>query len=101
MPTYDFYQDVLCTSWERRHFTVTAQNQEEADMIAAQCKDKPLCFDPDAEPGKTVYCVFEDETLLETVEPLPITDNHGKPTIEVYRSNGDLFIADNYKNREL
>ena len=56
---------------------------------------------PDAEPGKTVYCVFEDETLLETVEPLPITDNHGKPTIEVYRSNDDLFIADNYKNREL
>ena len=70
-------------------------------MIAAQCKDTPLCFDPDAEPGKTVYCVFEDETLLETVEPLPITDNHGKPTIEVYRSNDALFIADNYKNREL
>ena len=88
MPIYKFYQDVLCTSWERRHFTVTAQNQEEADMIAAQCKDTPLCFDP-------------DETLLETVEPLPITDNHGKPTIEVYRSNDDLFIADNYKNREL
>lgn len=101
MPIYKFYQDVLCTSWERRHFTVTAQNQEEADMIAAQCKDTPLCFDPDAEPGETVYCVFEDETLLETVEPLPITDNHGKPTIEVYRSNDDLFIADNYKNREL
>ena len=81
MPIYKFYQDVLCTSWERRHFTVTAQNQEEADMIAAQCKDTPLCFDPDAEPGETVYCVFEDETLLETVEPLPITDNHGKPTM--------------------
>lgn len=52
-------------------------------------------------PERPVYCVFEDETLLETVEPLPITDNHGKPTIEVYRSNDDLFIADNYKNREL
>ena len=73
----------------------------DTSLSRPKIRKTPLCFDPDAEPGKTVYCVFEDETLLETVESLPITDNHGKPTIEVYRSNDDLFIADNYKNREL
>ena len=42
MPIYKFYQDVLCTSWERRHFTVTAQNQEDGEIKL---------------PGKEVYHV--------------------------------------------
>ena len=42
MPIYKFYQDVLCTSWERRHFTVKAQNQEDGEIKL---------------PGKEVYHV--------------------------------------------
>lgn len=98
MPTFKFYQDVKYTGWERRHFTLTAQNQKEADKIAAQCKDEALTFDPDANPGETVYSVFEDETLYDTIEVMSTEANHGDPTIEVFRKHDHKFIADNRKN---
>ena len=79
MKTYSYYQDVKCTVWERKHFTVNAASQQEADEIAKRC----------------VVGNVHDQT---DGNMLALEENHGSPTIEVYRKD-HKFIADNSPKR--
>ena len=46
-----------------------------------------LCFEDD----KVVF-ITDGETLYETAESLPIEDNQGQPTIEVFGEYGEDII---------
>lgn len=98
MKTFEYYQDVKCTVWERRYFTVKARNRREADKLARKCRDKAVCFNPDEKSDDVFYRVMEDETIYDTMDLVPLEENHGSPTIEVYRKD-NTFIADNGKKK--
>ena len=80
MEAFRFYQDRKITCWERTRFEVTAENYEEAVAIVKSWQGEDvLCFEDD----KVVF-ITDGETLYETAESLPIEDNQGQPTIEVF-----------------
>ena len=94
MKTYSYYQDVKCTVWERNHFTVNATSQKEADKIAKRCVVGNVYDQAD---GNTLTHVG-NETIFDTIDLVPLEENHGSPTIEVYCLN-HKFIADNSQKR--
>lgn len=94
METFEYYQDVKCTVWERKFFTVKASSQEEADEIAKQCAVGNVQDRND----DRVLALEEDETIYDTMDLVPLEENHGSPTIEVYRKD-NTFIADNGKKK--
>ena len=93
MADFQYYQDVKITVWERKPFMVCAQSQEEADRIAASCTDSIY----DIEDCR-ITPLQEDDTLYETAEILPVDENGGSATIEVF-TRDHRFIADNRKNQ--
>ena len=94
MKTYSYYQDVKCTVWERKHFTVNAASQQEADEIAKRCVVGNVHDQTDG----NILALEEDETIYDTMDLFPLEENHGSPTIEVYRKD-HKFIADNSPKR--
>ena len=94
MKTYSYYQDVKCTVWERKHFTVNAASQQEADEIAKRCVVGNVHDQTDG----NILALEEDEMIYDTMDLFPLEENHGSPTIEVYRKD-HKFIADNSPKR--
>lgn len=92
METFEYYQDVKCTVWERKFFDVKASSQEEADEIAKQC----TVGNVQGQNDERVLALEEDQTIYDTMDLVPLEENHGSPTIEVYRKD-NTFIADNGK----
>ena len=91
--SFDFYQDVKVTIWQRQHFSIEADTVEEAREIAKQYKDSDVSFALDAE-------VDEVEWLYDTEEHITPEENGGCATIEVYERLGKYkgnLIADNAK----
>lgn len=88
MEAFRFYQDRKITCWERTRFEVTAENYEEAVAIVKSWQGEDvLCFE-----GDKVVFITDGETLYETAESLPIEDNQGQPTIEVFGEYGEDII---------
>ena len=94
MKTYSYYQDVKCTVWERKHFTVNAASQQEADEIAKRCVVGNVHDQTDG----NILALEEDEMIYDTMDLFPLEENHGSPKIEVYRKD-HKFIADNSPKR--
>lgn len=89
--SFNFYQDVKVSVWQRQHFTVEADTIEEAREIAKQYADEDISFNEDVEVGNIDW-------LYDTEEHITPEENGGCATIEVYeyksRFEGEL-IADN------
>ena len=94
MKTYSYYQDVKCMAWERKHFTVNAASQQEADEIAKRCVVGNVHDQTDG----NILALEENEMIYDTMDLFPLEENHGSPTIEVYRKD-HKFIADNSPKR--
>lgn len=94
MPIFEYFQDVKCTVWERKFFNVEAATDAEADEIARQCVNEHI----DMCAAEEVTHLEEDETLYETMDLIPLEENRGSATIEIFRResrcNGPL-LADN------
>ena len=88
MQNFRFYQDRKVTCWERTRFEVKAESYEEAVAIIMSWQGEVVLFFEDDE--KVV--ITDGETLYETAESLPIEDNQGQPTIEVFGEQGEDII---------
>lgn len=88
MQNFRFYQDRKVTCWERTRFEVKAENYEEAVAIVKSWQGEDVLFFEDDEN----VVITDGETLYETAESLPIEDNQGQPTIEVFGEQGEDII---------
>lgn len=90
---FDFYQDVKVMVWQRQHFSIEAETEEEARELAKQYAEKDISFCDDVE-------VDDLEWLYDTEEQITPEENGGCATIEVYEIEGKYkanFLADNTK----
>lgn len=85
METFSYYFDEKVTMWNRSHFTVDAENKEEADQMA---KDYILEKDIDWEIDITF-----SEYLYDTSSNLPVEVNGGSPTLELFTDEGELLYV--------
>lgn len=95
--SFDFYQDVKVTVWQRQHFTIEAESAEEAREIAKRYTQFDVSFEDDVD-------VSEVEWLCDTEELIIPEDNGGCATIEVYEREGKnkgTLIADNAVSKDL
>lgn len=90
MERFHFYLDKKVTAWYREHHTVFADKYEDAyDII----KDNFIAGHLD----KT----FEyQELMYDSIEDLPVEENHGYATLELYDDN-DEPIIDNGINEQI
>ena len=90
MNTFDFYQDRKVTCWERTHFSINADNYQQAlEIIKSWGGEDVLCFE-----DNNRIIVTDGETLYETSKAISPIDNGGRPTIELFDNTGNK-IADN------
>ena len=82
METFNFYQDQKHTVWERLRFSVNARTYEEAVEMIRSMKDAPVM---ESDSIDFSSC----ETLYDTLELLPLEDNDGCPTLEIFNSKGE------------
>ena len=73
---------------------MNAASQQEADEIARRCVVGNVHDQADG----NILALEEDETIYDTMDLFPLEENHGSPTIEVYRKD-HKFIADNSPKR--
>ena len=88
MQNFRFYQDRKVTCWERTRFEVKAESYEEAVAIIKSWQGEDVLFFEDDEN----VVITDGETLYETAESLPLEDNQGQPTIEVFGEQGEDII---------
>jgi hypothetical protein len=88
MKTFKFNQDVKLTIWERHSFEINAETKEEAynklmSGINSLVNDESLLSEP----------LFdgETETLYDTSEYLPLSENSGNPTVELFDEEGNCI----------
>lgn len=89
MKKFNFYQDVKMVVWKRHHFTIEAENLEEAKKKAAEFADKDV-----SDSG--LEC--SSEYIYKTEEMMLPEDNYGQRTIEVFQGIGgisDVLVAHN------
>lgn len=87
MKTFNFYQDKKVSIWNREHFTVEAETQEEANQKVLEAVKNGDISDFQHTTSKYMY---------DTVEGLSVDENYGNPTIEIYNTNDKLI----YHNAE-
>lgn len=68
-----YYYDEKVTVWKRNHFSIEAENQEEANAIAIENMIEPWEIEID-----------ETEYLFDTDGELSPENNDGRSTIELY-----------------
>ena len=86
MPKFNFYQDIKCVVWERQHFEIEAETEDEAKRLAMAFKDVDVSSES----------VFDfSETLFDTEEWLKPEQNGGRSTIELYFANEKVPFATN------
>jgi phosphoenolpyruvate-protein kinase (PTS system EI component) len=88
---FKFYQDAKCTIWQRAHFTVTAGSYEDAVKKMTVLKDEEI-----SENEHEGIEFLESEMLFETAEHLPIEENQGHSTLEIFHEKNG-FVAGNGK----
>ncbi len=88
MKEFSFYQDSKVTCWECTHFTIIANNYEEAIAKIKQWQDIDMLNNQDKEVQ-----LDRGEILYETAKQMSIEDNQGCSTIEIFDSVGNLIIA--------
>lgn len=89
MPKYSYYQDARIITWERTHFTVDADSQEEADRIAKQQTNYDIADEQDG------ISIVNTATDCNANQLIPPAQNGGQPTIKVYWDDEDELLATN------
>jgi hypothetical protein len=89
MATFNFFVDTKVTMWERANFEVEADTYNMALEKALQ-----MAKSGDY-PDMTDY-----ETLYDTAEYIPVKENHGQPTKELYSIYNDTTIWTNKNSDE-
>ena len=87
MGKFEFYQDVKMTVWERRQFSVEAENLEEAKKIVVK-------------EGDIIDLEFSSETLYETMEQISPEENQHNPTVEFYVKGEKEPFATNVEEKK-
>lgn len=82
MKTFNFYQDEKVTIWNRTHFTVEAETQEEANQKVLEAIKNGDISDFKYTTSKYIY---------ESVEELSVEENYGNSTIEIYNTENELI----------
>ena len=82
MKTFNFYQDEKVTIWNRTHFTVEAETQEEANQ-------KVLEAIKSGDISDFQYTI--SEYFYDSVEELSVEENYGNSTIEIYNTENELI----------
>ena len=82
MKTFNFYQDEKVTIWNREHFTVEAETQEEANEKVLEAIKNGYISD---------FQYTTSEYIYDTVEELSVEKNLGNPTIEIYNEGKELI----------
>lgn len=79
MEEYQFYRDRKVTVWERTHFSVHADSEEAAilKVVAIDLENMETEEDPQ-------IVISANEVLYDTVEELPIAENGGQRTVELF-----------------
>ena len=84
MATFDFHTDEKRTIWYRKYFTIEAETLEDAKKKAIELEDSNQWID---------NCDYE--TLYDTSEGLPVSENDGWPTKELFAQGEDDKLWDN------
>lgn len=91
MKTFNFYQDIKCSIWRRQHFSIEAENETEAKRIAMKFQNEDVSnYDE----------YLSSELNYETEELIPVDENNGADTIQLYlkgenqpfATNGEIFL---------
>lgn len=95
MAKFKFYVDKKQTIWQREHHEIEANSVEELkaklEEITSRCGNDPDAFEDE------LNSFDEQEMLFDTIEELPVEENDGFATIEVYLDESPMpeFIAAN------
>lgn len=81
---YKYYVDTKYTMWDRNHYEIEANSQEEADELAKKLADN--------EERQMTDFHIETEPLYDTFEEITPDENNGYSTAEVYREDGEIII---------
>ena len=85
METFSYYFDEKVAVWKRNHFTVDAENEEEADKIAKDyILEKDIDWDID---------IDFSEYLYDTEENITPEENRGFRTLELYTDDDELLYV--------
>lgn len=91
MKEYQFYRDRKVTIWERTHFSVYADSEEAAILKAVAIDLENMETEDDPQ-----IVISADEVLYDTVEELPIAENNGQRTVELFMCDAKFdAISDN------
>lgn len=82
MKTFNFYQDEKVTIWNRTHFTVEAETQEEANQKVLEA----IKIGDISDFQHTI-----SEYFYDSVEELSVEENSGNSTIEIYNTENELI----------
>ena len=82
MKTFNFYQYEKVTIWNREHFTVEAETQEEANQKVLEAIENGDISD---------FKHTTSEYIYESVEELSVDENSGNSTIEIYNTENELI----------
>lgn len=101
MNTYEFYQDIKVSVWQRQHFEIEAESKEEAKRIAMKFRNRDV-----SDEEEFSYA----EELSETESFIRVEDNNGEDTIQLYlkgeenpfatNGNSGLEYFDEFKDAE-
>lgn len=87
--SFEFYQDVKVTVWARQRFTIEAESKEEALKEVEKFKTE------DIGTSEESHLIWDTEWMTETWEDIPVEDNGGGATIELYDVETKVKLGDN------
>ena len=92
---FEFYQDVKVTVWARQKFTIEAESKEEAMKMVEKFKSEDIGTSDDS------HLIWDTEWMTETWEDIPVEENGGCATIELYGADTKVMIGDNALSKDL
>jgi len=75
MKTFQFYQDIKVSVWQRQFFEIEAENEQDAKRLAMKFKNNDVSDEAE---------YTHSETLYDTEEFIPVDENGGSDTIQLY-----------------
>lgn len=86
---FKIHQDIKVSIWQRQHFEIEAENEEEAKKLAMVYKNMDVSSD---------MMTVDTETLYETEEFILPEENDGQETIQLYFQGEEQPFATNVDN---
>lgn len=84
---YHFYQDRKIIGWERIHFCIEADNDQQAAERLAEIADDVTRHDDTA-----YFHISDRDFLLDNIRDLTVEENDGQATIETFDRRQHLLF---------